>query len=189
MMDCTDVKNFKPGAVHYPPNQDAPLNFNPMTGASFPAVELHRASDYRTGMWRYNPWIGTKRHSQDVNNDPFGMHILPPSEYLMPTDGKPAYTIGVDVAREGADRTAIVTPPAEVNSCPEPTSPLGKQVGGDHYKGRKIQPVEYIHANGIGFVEGCVIKYVSRWREKNGPEDLRKARHFIDLLLQLENGK
>jgi hypothetical protein len=51
-----------------------------------------------------------------------------------------------------------------------------------------IQPVEYIHRNGLGFIEGCVVKYVSRWRVKGGVEDLRKARHFIDLLIELEAG-
>jgi hypothetical protein len=63
---------------------------------------------------------------------------------------------------------------------------LDTQEGGSHYKSLKIQPVEYIHANGIGYFEGCVIKYVSRWRSKNGLEDLRKARHFIDPLIELE---
>ena len=65
-------------------------------------------------------------------------------------------------------------------------SALDTQEGGGHYKNLAIQPVEYIHANGIGYFEGCVIKYVTRWRAKNGLEDLRKARHFIDLLLELE---
>ena len=67
-------------------------------------------------------------------------------------------------------------------------SALKKQEGGGHYKDMKIQPVEYIHGNGIGFIEGCVIKYVSRWRKKNGVEDLRKARHFLDMLIELEEG-
>lgn len=65
-------------------------------------------------------------------------------------------------------------------------SSLKTQEGGNHYKSMKIQPVEYIHANGIGYCEGAVIKYVSRWRNKNGLEDLRKAKHFIDLLIELE---
>ena len=68
----------------------------------------------------------------------------------------------------------------------ENQSALQTQEGGGHYKSLKIQPVEYIHANGIGFCEGCVIKYVSRWRSKGGVEDLKKARHFIDLLIELE---
>ena len=65
-------------------------------------------------------------------------------------------------------------------------SPLARQVDGGHYKGLKIQPLEYIHANGIPFAEGCVIKYVSRWRAKGGIKDLEKAKHFLELLIELE---
>ena len=65
-------------------------------------------------------------------------------------------------------------------------SALGKQVGGQHYKDQVIQPVEYIHANGIGYFEGNVIKYVTRWRNKNGFADLEKAKHYIELLIELE---
>lgn len=65
---------------------------------------------------------------------------------------------------------------------------LATQVGGGHYKSMAIQPFEYIHKNGIGFAEGCAIKYLSRWRAKGGVEDLRKARHFIDLLIEMEGG-
>ena len=60
------------------------------------------------------------------------------------------------------------------------------QVAGNHYKDMAIQPVEFIHANGIPFCEANAIKYLLRHRQKNGVEDLRKAKHYIDLLLQLE---
>ena len=60
------------------------------------------------------------------------------------------------------------------------------QVGGNHYKDMKIQPVQYIQANNLGFCEGSVIKYVSRFKSKGGVEDLRKAKHFIDLLIEAE---
>jgi hypothetical protein len=66
-------------------------------------------------------------------------------------------------------------------------NPLQKQEGGDHYKKLKIQPVEYIYANNIPFIEGSIIKYVSRWRDKGGVQDLKKAVHFLDLLIELEN--
>ena len=69
------------------------------------------------------------------------------------------------------------------------TPALARQEGGGHYKDMPIQPVQFIHANGIGYFEGNVIKYVSRWRAKGGVEDLRKARHYIDLLIDLEGGK
>lgn len=65
-------------------------------------------------------------------------------------------------------------------------SALELQVGGTHYKDMAIQPVEFIHANNIGFLEGNVIKYVSRWRNKNGIADLEKAKHYIELLIELE---
>ena len=60
------------------------------------------------------------------------------------------------------------------------------QVSGDHYRLKSIQPWDYIAANGLGYFEGNVVKYVSRWREKGGVEDLRKARHYIDKLIELE---
>lgn len=65
-------------------------------------------------------------------------------------------------------------------------NPLEVQVAGNHYKKLKIQPIEYIHANGIPFAEGSAIKYLTRWRDKGGIKDLEKARHFIDLLIELE---
>lgn len=64
-----------------------------------------------------------------------------------------------------------------------------KQVGGDHYKKCKIQPIEYIHANELGFIEGCIVKYISRWRDKGGLEDIRKIKHYCDLLIELEENK
>jgi hypothetical protein len=66
-------------------------------------------------------------------------------------------------------------------------SPLATQVAGNHYKKYSIQPVEYLHSNNIPFIEGSIIKYVTRWRDKNGLQDLEKARHFIDLLIELES--
>lgn len=69
----------------------------------------------------------------------------------------------------------------------KPANPLSMQEGGSHYKDLKIQPIEYIHANGIPFAEGSVIKYVTRWRAKGGIKDLEKARHFLDLLIELES--
>ena len=61
---------------------------------------------------------------------------------------------------------------------------LTQQVAGTHYKNMAIQPVEYIHANGLGYFEGNVIKYVSRWRKKGGLSDLEKAKHYIQLLIE-----
>ena len=65
-------------------------------------------------------------------------------------------------------------------------SALDVQVGGDHYKKCGIQPITYIHANKIGFMEGNAIKYLSRWRDKGGVDDLKKAKHYIEMLIELE---
>lgn len=75
------------------------------------------------------------------------------------------------------------------DKCGDPEGALDTQVGGDHYKRMPIQPITFIHENKIPFIEGNVIKYLCRWSEKGGVEDLKKARHYIDLLIQLEGGK
>lgn len=60
-----------------------------------------------------------------------------------------------------------------------------EQVGGEHYK-LAIQPAEFIHKNGIGYLEGNVIKYVVRHRTKGGAQDIRKAIHYLNLILEHE---
>ena len=64
-----------------------------------------------------------------------------------------------------------------------------KQIAGTHYKALAIQPWDYIAGNGIGYLEGCAIKYLSRWRDKGGVDDLRKAQHYIEKLIELEVSK
>ena len=64
------------------------------------------------------------------------------------------------------------------------------QVGGDHYKGKTIQPWDYIAAQNLGYFEGNIVKYVSRWKVKGGVDDLKKARHYLDKLIdELAMGK
>lgn len=58
------------------------------------------------------------------------------------------------------------------------------QVGGSHYKESKIQPIEYVFANNLGFCEGNILKYITRYKSKNGIEDLKKARHYLDMLIE-----
>lgn len=68
-------------------------------------------------------------------------------------------------------------------------NPLDVQVAGGHYKNKKIQPVEYIHANNLGFLEGCIVKRITRWRDKPAKErfeDLEKIKHEVDLLIEME---
>lgn len=64
---------------------------------------------------------------------------------------------------------------------------LDKQVSGNHYKDLAIQPIEYIQANNIPYMEGNVIKYVTRWRAKAGLADLEKAIHYLQMLIEFES--
>ena len=59
-----------------------------------------------------------------------------------------------------------------------------KQIGGVHYKKFKIQPSQFVIENELLYPEGCVIKYIIRHRSKNGKEDLLKAKHFIDMIIE-----
>lgn len=68
-------------------------------------------------------------------------------------------------------------------------SALDKQVSGNHYKDLAIQPVEFIYKNNIGYLEGNVLKYICRHKTKNGLADLQKAKHYIELLMELEYKK
>mgnify|MGYP001068898275 CR=1 FL=1 len=60
------------------------------------------------------------------------------------------------------------------------------QVGGTHYSDLTIEPIQFIEANGLGYCEGNIIKYISRWKNKNGVEDIRKAAWYVNRLLQVE---
>lgn len=68
------------------------------------------------------------------------------------------------------------------------SKPLSQQIGGDHYRQGSIQPIEYIHANDMDFFSGNVVKYITRWKYKSGLEDLKKAKHYIELLMEQEYG-
>lgn len=64
--------------------------------------------------------------------------------------------------------------------------PLEEQIGGKHYMNYSIQPIEYTLKNDLNFCQGNVIKYITRYKDKNGVEDLKKARHYIDILIEEE---
>lgn len=80
-------------------------------------------------------------------------------------------------------------PVDNVNEQAEVETALDTQIGGEHYKKYAIQPVEFITKNKLGFLEGCVIKRICRYEDKNGLEDLKKAKHEIDLLIELKYGR
>ena len=69
------------------------------------------------------------------------------------------------------------------------SEPTNTQVGGDHYSKLEIQPITYIHGNDLTYLEGNVIKYVTRHRDKGGALDIEKAVHYLGLILELEYNK
>jgi len=72
---------------------------------------------------------------------------------------------------------------SELESLRAQSPALARQVGGNHYNKLKIQPLEYALENNLGICEHAVVKYISRWRDKGGIEDLKKAKHYIDILI------
>lgn len=91
-----------------------------------------------------------------------------------------------NIDNHGEAMVERVIPPPQYDPKDVAFNALDVQVAGSHYKKHGIQPVEYIHTNKIGYFEGNVIKYVTRWRDKGGIADLEKAKHYIDLLIELE---
>lgn len=94
---------------------------------------------------------------------------------------------GIKLAPRQAESNA--TARAEADAEVAKNSSLDVQIGGGHYKQFAIQPVEFIHKNGIPFIEGNCIKYLARWRDKGGVQDLEKVKHYIDLLIEMETPK
>ena len=82
--------------------------------------------------------------------------------------------------------------PAQAVATPEEEEAFAmiansQQVGGDHYRDKAIQPWDYIASNELGYLEGNVVKYVSRWRNKGGVEDLKKAQHYLAKLIEVNS--
>ena len=92
--------------------------------------------------------------------------------------------------------TNTTTTPEQQESHTEETKPIQQelkatetQIGGDHYTKLAIQPMRYSMENGLDALQHTVIKYVTRFRDKNGIEDLEKAKHCIDMLIEFERNK
>lgn len=145
--------------------QKNPLSYMPNSGVPMMPYNKHvTAAEFREEFpgttWQFNPWTGSPRRRQDQITDPLGLLIVPPGQGS-----------SIPAAHKQAG------------------SALDVQEGGGHYKALAVQPAEYVHANNIPYLEGSVIYYVTRWRSKNGIDDLRKARHTLDLLIELETRK
>lgn len=93
---------------------------------------------------------------------------------------------GIFVMDPGSISDAPAAPVFLPDSGSESNNPLDVQEGGDHYKKYPIQPIVFCHANKIPSLESSIIKYVVRHKDKNGLEDLNKAKHTIDILIKLD---
>lgn len=117
-----------------------------------------------------------------------GFHVH--SVWTRPEGAK--QSVNIDITREGEDMEC--EDKQENNDAGDSKdrrgstpSPKSTQVGGDHYSKMKIQPIDFITANGIGYIEGNIIKYVCRYKSKNGVEDLKKAQHYLQMLIEQED--
>lgn len=110
---------------------------------------------------------------------------MPHGDYIQETPDGPLKKL------DGAVAPGTITPvdhPAQIPAMAA-KSALDVQVAGGHYKTKRIQPVEYITANNLTFLEGCIVKRITRWRDKSAAdrfEDLEKIKHEVDLLIEME---
>lgn len=85
---------------------------------------------------------------------------------------------------------AVTSAPTSIDFQPSNQSNMSEanktQIAGSHYKSKTIQPWDYIASNELGYFEGNIVKYVSRWRDKGGVDDLRKAQHYLQKLIELQ---
>lgn len=90
-----------------------------------------------------------------------------------------AHTLN-DIIKGTLDENKTEPPQVDANA---------RQEGGTHYKQLVIQPWDYIVSNNLGYLEGNIVKYVTRWQTKNGVQDLLKAKHYLDKLLEITNDR
>jgi len=91
------------------------------------------------------------------------------------------------IPREGSHWFKLECVREEANKVePTPEYALDTQIGGNHYKECGIQPIEYIQANNLDYFQGNVVKYATRHKDKNGSQDIRKAIHYLELILEMQ---
>lgn len=123
-------------------------------------------------------------------------YVRPYAEYGPPSNepnclAPPVPAPVLQTSHDWPDSIPLPTYPPDPDRDDLPTVLLDKksafdvQEGGNHYKGMAIQPAEYNERNKLTYLEGAVVKYTSRHRNKNGAQDLRKAIHCLELLLEI----
>ncbi len=172
------------------------IKYDPCNGFQLdPLAQTLTAEQYRVAypgnVWFHKPYTGAKRSPEEIHADKFGYELSGDSLEQLEREHRETMNTVLDWERREAAKQATRMTASEIFAneavrLAGEMRALDKQEGGDHYKKLAIQPVEFICKNKIGYAEGNIIKYVTRWRDKNGVEDLQKARHYIDLLIELE---
>lgn len=85
------------------------------------------------------------------------------------------------------ESSSPISLPTSTTAGEQPKSAHETQIGGDHYKKLAIQPYEYAMANKLDLLQGNIVKYVTRFRDKGGIQDLEKAKHSLELLIEWEH--
>lgn len=112
--------------------------------------------------------------------------------YIYPEDRRAIATAHVSNSNKGDIKISVIDTEMDMYKNTESLldlkgsmkdSPLDKQVGGNHYSSMKIQPIEFIVENEIPYREANAIKYICRHKNKNGAEDIKKAIHYLEMIL------
>jgi hypothetical protein len=110
------------------------------------------------------------------------LRVIPAYVYKVKSELKSVPKAARPVFPTGAYEVPVQETPLENVTRPA----LDRQVGGAHYKNKRIQPVEFSYANNLNGLEASIVKRITRWRDKDGFQDLEKIKHEIDLLIELE---
>ena len=119
------------------------------------------------------------RHQKGFVDSLHDAQVYPFSQQVVNETSKHLEVLGVDsvITINNHDLVAVDLVKPQATQSP---------VGGDHYKNLPIQPIEYTVKNNLSFLQGNIVKYVTRYKNKNGLQDLQKAKHYIDLIIQFE---
>lgn len=134
--------------------------------------------------------IEPKRYADGGMLPPSGIGLIGEQSCELP-DWAATYRGGLSRQQigEALDAERAARNREERDDMAETYKALANQVGGDHYRQMKIQPVEYIVANQVPFLAANIIKYASRYKAKGGAEDVRKIIHYCKLILEFEYGE
>ncbi len=152
--------------------------------------EWHRVARQARGIGDINPEPQVPLGTLSDRNTPFvmpGYDATAAEDEL--ADAEEQMNIGGLIAAQMEGAPAPINHWREASEDEmEETKAASKQVAGDHYSSQEIEPIEYTIANNLGYCEGNVVKYITRHKLKGGKEDILKAMHYLQFILEYEYG-